>query len=377
MDRRGTDSRTLIGESPAFLAMLEHVSQAAKLLKPVLVIGERGTGKELITARLHYLSERWEHQLVRVNCAALTETLLESELFGHEAGAFTGATRTHIGCFEQADGGTLVLDELGTIPLRMQEKILRVIEYGEFQRVGGSKTLSSDARIVGSTNENLPALAARGRFRADLLDRLAFDVIHVPPLRARPEDIEALAYHFAVNVTAELKRSFFPGFSARANAELQGYAWPGNVRELKNTVERSIYRSEDNGEPIETLLFDPFASPFAPAADGSAGAGNQSIGAAAQLSDDKAHLPAEAAHLTDAMAQAPEGSPARTQASSPGLRAPFRLPVDFRASVSEFERELLERALQQAQYKQTAAAELLGLSYHQLRGLLKKYDLPK
>jgi len=344
---RGRSEATLIGESPAFMAMLEHVSQAAKLLKPVLVIGERGTGKELITARLHYLSDRWEQQLVRVNCAALTETLLESELFGHEAGAFTGATRMHQGCFEQADGGTLVLDELGTIPLRMQEKILRVIEYGEFQRVGGSKTLTSDARIVGSTNENLPALASQGKFRPDLLDRLAFDVIHVPPLRARPEDIEALAYHFAVNVTAELRRPFFPGFSDNAMAELRAYAWPGNVRELKNTVERSIYRADDSGEPIEALFFDPFESPFAPA-------------------------PARPA-------------PAATVAADPQDHAVENVnpprgagwPVDFRAAVSEFEAELLEAALERAQYKQTAAAELLGLSYHQLRGLLKKHGLPK
>ena len=147
MSARRPESSGLIGEAPAFVAMLEHVSQAAALVKPVLVIGERGTGKELIASRLHCLSERWDQPLVKINCAALTESLLESELFGHDAGAFTGASRRHIGRFEQANGGTLILDELGTIPLRMQEKILRVIEYGEFQRVGGSKTLTSDARI--------------------------------------------------------------------------------------------------------------------------------------------------------------------------------------------------------------------------------------
>ena len=174
----------------------------------------------------------------------------------------TGATRTHIGRFEQANGGTLVLDELGTIPPRMQEKILRVIEYGEFQRVGGSETLTTDVRIVGATNEHLPRLAELGRFRADLLDRLAFDVVHVPPLRARPEDINTLAYHFAVNVTKELQRSFFPGFTADAKAALLGYAWPGNVRELKNAVERSVYRAEAPEQPIATILFDPFASPY-------------------------------------------------------------------------------------------------------------------
>ena len=173
----------IIGEAPAFLEMLEHVSRAAPLSKPVLVVGERGTGKELIASRLHYLSERWESSLVKVNCAALTETILESELFGHEAGAFTGAQRTHIGHFERADAGTLVLDELASISLRMQEKILRVIEYGEIQRVGGTDTLIVDVRIVGSTNADLRTLAADGRFRDDLLDRLAFDVITIPPLR--------------------------------------------------------------------------------------------------------------------------------------------------------------------------------------------------
>src|SRR5512134_225878 len=255
----------LVGQAPAFLDLMEQVSRVAPLNRPVLVIGERGTGKELIAARLHYLSPRWEQPLIKVNCAALTESLLESELFGHQAGAFTGATRTHIGRFEQANGGTLVLDELGTIPPRMQEKILRVIEYGEFQRVGGSDTLTTDVRIVGATNEHLPRLAELGRFRPDLLDRLAFDVVHVPPLRARPEDIGTLAYHFAVNVTKELRRPFFPGFTADAKAALLGYAWPGNVRELKNAVERSVYRAEAPEQPIATILFDPFASPYSPA----------------------------------------------------------------------------------------------------------------
>ena len=161
----------IIGEAPVFMEMLEHVSRAAPLDKPVLVVGERGTGKELIASRLHFLSERWENSVVKVNCAALTESILESELFGHEAGAFTGAARTHIGHFERADGGTMILDELATITLRMQEKILRVIEYGEIQRVGGSETLRVDVRIVGSTNADLRALAETGDFRRDLLDQ--------------------------------------------------------------------------------------------------------------------------------------------------------------------------------------------------------------
>jgi psp operon transcriptional activator len=331
----------LIGEAPAFLAMLEHVSRAAKLVKPVLVIGERGTGKELIASRLHFLSPRWEQPLIKVNCAALTETLLESELFGHQAGAFTGAIRTHIGRFEQANGGTLVLDELGTIPPRMQEKILRVIEYGELQRVGGSDTIRTDVRIVGATNEHLPRLAELGRFRADLLDRLAFDVIHVPPLRARPEDIHTLAYHFAVNVTKELRRQFFPGFTADAKAALLGYGWPGNVRELKNAVERSVYRTDTPDQPIDRILFDPFASPYNPAP------------------------PREPLEEGSAAAFA---SPAAADAG---------VPTDFRAAVANFERQVLRRALERAQFKQTVAAKVLGLSYHQFRSLLRKHGLAK
>lgn len=334
------ESIALIGEAPSFLAMLEHVSRAAKLSKPVLVIGERGTGKELIASRLHYLSPRWEQPLIKVNCAALTETLLETELFGHQAGAFTGATRTHIGRFEQANGGSLVLDELGTITPRMQEKILRVIEYGELQRVGGSDTISTDVRIVGSTNEHLPRLAELGRFRADLLDRLAFDVIHVPPLRARPEDIETLAYHFAVNVTSELKRPFFPGFTTDAKAALLGYRWPGNVRELKNAVERSVYRTDEAASPIDRILFDPFVSPFSPA-------------------------------------------PLRVEQESPEplaalpVQDDYEVPSDFRSAVTDFEKRVLRRALERAQFKQTTAAKLLGLSYHQLRSLLRKHGMSK
>jgi psp operon transcriptional activator len=339
-----TPDRTgLIGEAPSFMAMLEHVSRAAKLVKPVLVIGERGTGKELIAARLHYLSPRWGQPLIKVNCAALTESLLESELFGHQAGAFTGATRTHIGRFEQANGGTLVLDELGTIPPRMQEKILRVIEYGEFQRVGGSDTIRTDVRIVGATNEHLPRLAELGRFRADLLDRLAFDVIHVPPLRVRPEDINTLAYHFAVNVTKELRRPFFPGFTADAKAALLGYAWPGNVRELKNAIERSVYRAEPGDQPINEILFDPFASPFSPA-------------------------PPEEPDDDEEAAQS-------TASAAPTID--HGVPADFRAAVADYERQVLRRALERAQFKQTVAAKILGLSYHQFRSLLRKHGLAK
>jgi psp operon transcriptional activator len=337
------ETTTMLGEAPVFLAMLEHASQLAALNKPILVLGERGTGKELVCARLHFLSPRWEAPLVKVNCAALTESLLETELFGHEAGAFTGAVRTHIGRFEQADGGTLILDELGTVPLRMQEKILRVIEYGEFQRVGGTATLNTDVRIVGATNEDLPALAQGGRFRADLLDRLAFDVIHVPPLRARQEDILTLAHHFALNITSELKRPYFPGFSASAASALLGHSWPGNVRELKNTVERSVFRAGKPLKPVNQVFFDPFTSPFA------------------------APVPAPL-HRID-----PDTGDAG-QSAAPADNS-IELPLDYRQMVAEFERDLLIAGLSEARYNQALAAELLGLSYHQLRSNLRKHDL--
>jgi len=326
-------SQPIIGEAPVFLEMLEHVSRAAPLSKPVLVVGERGTGKELIASRLHFLSKRWEQNVVKVNCAALTESILESELFGHEAGAFTGAAKTHIGHFERADGGTLILDELATISLRMQEKILRTIEYGEVQRVGGTETLRVDVRIVGSTNADLQRLASDGSFRKDLLDRLAFDVITVPPLRERVEDIMPLAHAFAINMASELKWSYFPGFSSRISSALLRNRWPGNVRELKNTIERSVYRSADQDQPITRLALDPFDTPF-------------------RIDDTK---------------------PAATTSATP-QRAPL-LPADLTQRLVETEVNLLNAALDKARFNQRLAADLLGLSYHQFRGKLRKFNI--
>ena len=329
-----TETQQIIGEAPAFLEMLEHVSRAAPLSKPVLVVGERGTGKELLASRLHFLSERWEQPVVKVNCAALTESILESELFGHEAGAFTGAVKTHIGHFERADGGTLILDELATISLRMQEKILRTIEYGEVQRVGGTDTLQVDVRIVGSTNVDLQALSAAGRFRTDLLDRLAFDVITVPPLRDRVEDILPLANAFAINMASELKWSYFAGFSPRASSALLRNRWPGNVRELKNTIERTVYRSPDPEQPITELALDPFDSPF---------------------------------KLTQPVV-------GEEKSVKKARQAPL-LPTNLVQRLVDVEAGLLEAALERSRFNQRVAAELLGLSYHQFRGRLKKLDI--
>ncbi|MGB1748043.1 MAG: phage shock protein operon transcriptional activator [Pseudohongiellaceae bacterium] len=329
----------MIGESASFLEMQEHVSLVAPLNKPVLIVGERGTGKELVAARLHFLSRRWEQTFLKINCAAVSETLLEAQLFGHEAGAFTGAVKQRKGFFERADGGTLFLDELANTELSVQEKILRVIEYGEFERLGGSETLSVDVRIVAATNEDLPELARQNRFREDLLDRLAFDVITLPPLRERSEDILVLAEHFAVGMVKELGGERFSGFSDGVTASLLNYPWPGNIRELKNVIERAVYQ---NGEGvIMNLIFNPFDSPYRLSAPGP----ERETGLAAS-EDSLAALPPPEAGF-----------------------------IDFKSTVKDFEIALLRRALEQNQFNQKKAAETLSLSYHQLRGYLRKYDL--
>jgi len=200
-----------IGQSLAFLDAVERASRAAPLNRSVLVIGERGTGKELIAERLHHLSSRWAGPLIIMNCAALPENLIEAELFGHEAGSFTGAAKTRHGRFEEADGGTLFLDELGTLSMPAQDRLLRAVEYGEITRIGASKPISVDVRIVAATNESLPTQVDRGKFRADLLDRLSFEVITLPPLRARQGDVPLLAEHFGRRMAVELDWPNWPG----------------------------------------------------------------------------------------------------------------------------------------------------------------------
>ncbi|MGV3344346.1 phage shock protein operon transcriptional activator [Enterobacteriaceae bacterium LUAb1] len=324
MREQQTDHIT--GEANNFLDVLEHVSRLARLNKPVLITGERGTGKELIARRLHYLSSRWQEPFISLNCAALNENLLDSELFGHEAGAFTGAQRRHQGRFERANRGTLFLDELATAPKQVQEKLLRVIEYGTLERVGGHQLLQTDVRLVCATNDNLPALAAAGRFRADLLDRLAFDVVNLPPLRERRSDILLLANQFAVQMCRELALPVFPGFSHHAQRTLRDWHWPGNIRELKNVVERSVFRHSPAETLLETIIIDPFI--------------HSTTSPAAGTTTDHAAL-----------------------------------PVDLRCWQHEQEHSWLMRALQQANFNQRRAAELLNLSYHQLRAMMKKHQI--
>lgn len=323
-----------LGQSEAFLNFQECLSRVAPVNRPVLLIGERGTGKELAASRLHYLSDRWQGPLVALNCAALSPTLIEAELFGYEKGAFTGAHQRRSGRFEAADSGTLFLDEIGNIPMEAQEKILRVVEYGTFERVGSSTSIEVDVRIIGATNADLVDLAGQNLVKRDLLDRLSFEVLFLPPLRERKGDILLLAGHFAARMAFDLGLDDIPRFSPAAKAALESYPWPGNVRELKNVVERAVHRSDS--AIISDILFDPFRSPFA----------------------GKPTVSREAA--------APE-KPAANAAAAGLMDRPFR------EALWEFKLRWLKKALGEAQYNQRKAAARMGLTYHQFRGLYRQY----
>jgi psp operon transcriptional activator len=329
-----TELPKLIGQSAALLDAMDRLSAAAPLVRPVLVIGDRGTGKELAAERLHRLSLRWDQAFVQLNCAALPETLLDAELFGYESGAFTGAIKARAGRFEDADGGTLFLDEIATLSAQAQEKLLRVIEYGVVQRIGAARSLQVDVRVVGATNADLPAMVAQGRFRADLLDRLSFEVITLPPLSARREDVPLLVDHFGRRMASELGWPRYPGFARDSSSQLLRHDWPGNVRELKNVVERAVYRWNNEHDAIADVQFDPFDSP---------------------------HRPRNAATVT----------PTTTTA----VNAPLEDVTDFRGAVAAFELSLLKHALDGAKHNQRLAAKSLKLSYDQLRHALRKHGL--
>lgn len=314
--------KTPLGESEVFLNFQQQISRVAGVNRSVLLIGERGSGKELAALRLHYLSPRWQKQLVTVNCAALPPSLIESELFGYEEGAFTGAIKARKGRFEEAEGGTLFLDEIGLIPLEVQEKILRVVEYGTFERVGSSKTHEVDVRIVGATNTNLLTLVEEGKFKRDLLDRLSFEVLFLPPLRERGGDIILLAEFFAAKMAHECGKKEIPIFSDDLKEELLAYPWPGNVRELKNVIERAVYRCD--GGVINSVIFNPFENPYA-------------------------------------------------QKSEKVEEKRSRPLNHYSRAKEELDRSFLSRALEKGGGSQKEAAKLLGLTYDQFRGLYRKY----
>lgn len=333
-----------LGESDIFLKFQSRLSKAARVNRSVLVIGERGSGKELAAQRLHYLSPRWEKELVTVNCAALPPSLIETELFGHESGAFTGAQKARKGRFEEAQGGTLFLDEIGLIPLEVQEKILRVVEYGTFERVGSSKSHKVDVRIIGATNSDLKKLCNEGKFKEDLLDRLSFEVLFLPPLRTRGDDILLLANYFASKMSLECNLDSMPEFSDSVIEQMLNYNWPGNVRELKNVVERAVYSSESS--IINEIILDPFKNPFKEESDNIQKNNDENI----EKKSEKNII----------------------EKKDEELEVKINLE-NYVINRQNFDLLYLKKALDEANNNQRQAAQLLGLSYDQLRGMYRKF----
>jgi transcriptional regulator with GAF, ATPase, and Fis domain len=253
----------IIGSSGALEKVLGIVRKVAKANTTVLVRGETGTGKELIAGAIHHNSHRASRTFIKVNCAALQENLLESELFGHEKGAFTGADKQRIGRFEQADGGTLFLDEIGDMSANTQAKILRVLQEHEFERLGGTRTIKVDVRLIAATNRDLPGMVTAGTFREDLYYRLNVVTIDMPPLRERKEDIQALAGFFIRRFSGELKKKV-EGLEPDALKLLMRYNWPGNIRELENAIERAMLLADGHHIAVEDLRLGDQASSGTP-----------------------------------------------------------------------------------------------------------------
>ena len=319
-------AREIVAKSPAMRHVLQTVSTAAPTRATILLEGESGTGKELLARAIHDQSDRRDRAFVKLNCAAMPEGLVESALFGHEKGAFTGAIKRVEGAFERADGGTLLLDEITEMRLDLQSKLLRVLQEQEFERVGGTDTIHVDVRIVATTNRDIEQSIERGEFRRDLYYRLSVMPIHIPALRERPDDIPILAHHFAQNAATELSREI-TGITPDALALLQRYQWPGNVRELQHAVERAVILTQ--GSVLLASSFDTIRA-----------------------------------------------SLAGRRTSQPDVPAPESSKADGvllgSLDLQEAEATLVERALQLTNGNRTRAAELLGITDRTLRNKLAR-----
>jgi len=337
-----------IGQSESFHALMDRVSNTASLDRPVLIVGERGTGKEMVASRLHFLSPRWEALYIKVNCAAFSDDMLDRELFGE---TFMDGRDDTNGRFYEADGGTIFLDNIDTLSARLQEKLMRAVEYGEYEAGGEAETQQVDVHLITATGIDLPAAANRGEFRADLIDRLAFDVITLPPLRARRDDIAPLAEYFGRKISADLGAQAFPGFTAEAMVMMEMREWVGNVRELKTVVERNVARAflldETLTQPISDLNFDPFESPYR-FKDANI-AIKPTVNVTDTSEENSAYIDQEPAHI----------------------------PQNFNSRVLVFERRLIDEALSLHDGHQGKAAAHLELTYHSFRGLLRKHGLKK
>ncbi|MDR3213705.1 MAG: nif-specific transcriptional activator NifA [Azoarcus sp.] len=329
--QHGFDS--IVGRSAAMRRIFEQVRLVSKWNTTVLIRGETGTGKELIANAIHYNSPRARGPLVKLNCAALPETLLESELFGHERGSFTGAVGTRKGRFEQADGGTLFLDEIGEISPAFQAKLLRVLQEGEFERVGGNKSIKSDARIIAATHRDLEAAVDTGNFREDLFYRLNVMPLYLPPLRERPEDIPEICRSLLAKIGNAQKRKL--SLHDKALHRLVSHEWPGNVRELENCLERAAVLSENGDIGIELIRFASQRNPPRPAAPRPTAAGNES-------------------------SPGIEGSPP-DDAENRGAKAHAE-----HADNESSERERVIHALEQSGWVQAKAARLLNMTPRQI-----------
>jgi psp operon transcriptional activator len=359
-----------VGQSDAFIQFQEQISRVAPIDRPVMILGERGTGKELAATRIHFLSGRWQKPLVTLNCSALAPTLIESELFGYEKGAFTGAGTRRTGRFEQAADGTLFLDEIGTIPMEVQEKILRVVEYGVFERVGSSRPIRVDVRIVAATNADLAAMTRAGTFKRDLVDRLSFEVIYVPPLRYRKEDILLLANHFAARMAFELGWDQVPELTAHARKTLSAYPWPGNIRELKNVIERAVYKSTT--PRIHEIVFDPFENPYDDITHETRKTSLVQSSSSVSSSSLQAASDAETSYtpLSDVPPEGPP-SPEKHDRQLPATL----MTMPLKEAVQSLETLRVEQALAQSRFHHKKAAAMLGLSYDQFRGIKKRLGI--
>lgn len=309
----------IVGDDPAVMEIRNLIRSVASTKATILIQGESGTGKELVAKAIHELSDRRSHNFVPVNCAAIPETLLESELFGHEKGAFTGALYTKKGKFELADGGTIYLDEVGDMSLALQAKILRVLEDGQFERIGSTNRMHSSARVLAATNKDLRKAIGEGQFREDLYFRLKVITVDLPPLRERVGDLSKLVSHFIRKFNAVYDRNIH-GIHGDALKLMSLYPWPGNIRELRNVIERGVLLEKS------TLL-------------------------------------------------SREALPDEIRVSTPEPHDHFELAgnVDFKEAVQKFEKQLLQWALEKNRYRMSASAKTLGLTRHSLRHYLLKY----
>ncbi|MBX3739049.1 MAG: sigma-54-dependent Fis family transcriptional regulator [Candidatus Didemnitutus sp.] len=345
-DQQGEDEGAIVGKSPTMLRLRQLIERVAPTDATVLITGENGTGKEMVARELYRRSPRRQNPFIKVNCAAISENLIESEFFGHERGAFTGATDRREGRFELANQGTLLLDEVSEIPANLQAKLLRVLQEREFERVGGNRTIKVNVRILATSNRDLIGYVEKGAFRQDLYYRLNVFPVHVPPLRERAEDILPLADHFL----ARYARKFgikVAGFSESARGAMLGYRWPGNVRELQNTIERAVILTEEGRSVSAAALGLPLVGSVTSSGEA--------------LLNSSVPFDFEQRSAAGANGAEPSSAVSTTDANGKVL------------TIAELEKQAIKAALQQTGGNRTKAAELLGISIRTLRNKLQEY----